>query len=90
MELARNGYYIGRARLILQQSFRRISGAAIDAVLYSSEYDFTGAFRFLTDVESRRGAVDGGDGSGQFDGIPPGIKVFIKNKRLKKEVTLTE
>ena len=75
---------------MLQNSFQRISCAAIDAVLYSSEHKFTDTFRFLSNVESQRSAIDGGDDSGQFDGIPTCIKVFIKQKRPKRTATVTD
>lgn len=81
--------YLRQARQMLQNAFPLISCAAIDAVLSSLEYKFTIAFHVLTTVEHQRPGIDG-NGAGQFEGIDPNIKVFIKQKRAQKIVDLTD
>ena len=81
--------YLRQARLMLQNAFPLISCAAIDAVLSSLEYKFTIAFHVLTTVEHQRPGMDG-NGAGQFEGIDPNIKVFIKQKRAQKIIDLTD
>lgn len=80
--------YRREASVFLQNEFPRVSCAAIDAVLRSSEYKFADAFHFLTNIESQRGARTD-SGAGEFGGIAPHIKVFIKYKRRPRTLRLT-
>lgn len=88
-------HYAYQSRLVLQSAFPRISCAAIDAVLRRSnaprfsDRPFTAAFRLLADVAAQRTAVDG-DGAGCFGAIPPHTQVFLRNKRPKKTVHVTD
>ncbi|KAL7541911.1 hypothetical protein ACHAXR_012249 [Thalassiosira sp. AJA248-18] len=88
MALQQNKQYAYQARLTLQNSFQRISCAAIDAIIRSSDFKFTDAFNSLTNVMSKHGTIDG-DGAGHFDGFPQSIKIFIKQKRPEKTFQLT-
>lgn len=81
-----NKKYIRHTKVMLQNLFPLISCAAIDAILSSSKYKFKGSFTVLRNIESQRSDIDG-DGAGQFDGIPPRIKVFIKRNRPAKKLT---
>ena len=86
----RNKHYANQARLTLQNLFPRISCAAIDAVIRSSNFKFTDAFHFLTNIETQRIVIDESGAAGQFEGIPSHIKVFIKGNRPKKTFQLTD
>ena len=86
MHLERDKRYICEARVVLQNTFTKISCAAIDVVLRSSDFNFTAAFGVLRNIESQH-AETNRNGVGQFASIPPTIKVFIiKNREKKRKV----
>ena len=85
-----NKKFILHAKVMLQNSFPLISCAAIEAVLLSSKYKFKDSFYILRNIESQHNNAVNGDGAGQFDGIPPRIKVFIKRKRPQMTLLTAE
>lgn len=92
MALQGNRGYDHQATVMLQNSFPRISCAAIGAVFrLNYEWNFTRAYHMLTNIESHRNQVgDNGTGAGYFEEIPSYIKVFIKNKRPSKRFQLND
>lgn len=91
MDFARKRRYTAQARVMLQDSFQLLSVSAIDSVLSFSKNEFTDAFRLLSNIESHRLTMNRfSHGAGYFEEIPSDIQVFLKNKRPKKVIDLTE
>lgn len=80
MALHESQTYAYQANVMLQNEFPRIACAAINASLHSSESSFTDAYHILSKIESQRNTIDG-NGTGQFEEIPPFIKVFTNIER---------
>lgn len=80
--------YRGQAMNVLMNAFPRVSFDAIRAVFSAVAFNFSEAFRQISAVAAQRNGDE--DGRGKFDNIPQHIKVFIKNKRPKKQFDLVD
>lgn len=80
--------YRRQAMNVLMNAFPRVSFDAIRAVFSAVAFNFSEAFRRISVLAAQRNGED--DGKGKFDNIPQHIKVFIKNKRPKKQFDLID
>ena len=80
--------YKRQARQLLVNTFQRVSCQAIDAILSMCKFNFTRSFYSISVINHQR--IDNGDGRGQFNLIPKGVKVFVKKDRQKTHIEITD
>lgn len=81
--------YKNEAKKLLENSFPRISCAAINAVLADVDFRCPDAFRILTEIDHSRDMEDD-NVAAIFPQMPLRIKVFLKHNRPKKRFRIHE
>ncbi|KAL7434785.1 hypothetical protein ACHAXM_004261, partial [Skeletonema potamos] len=72
----------------LDNTFQRVSCAAILEILRLCKFNFTRSYHYISSVNQKR--TENGDGAGQFELIPKELKVFIKKNRPKTQIEITD
>lgn len=80
--------YKKQSKILLENTFPRISCAAINAVLKHVDFEFTDAFHILHGIQVAHENDD--DANNAFPRMPSNIKVVLKGPRVKKKFRIQE